>query len=204
MDCGGLNLSLIALVLSVVKDNQIGPRAKTGLWPGSSLLLLLCLALLAAGCGGYDEYSSSSASASPAGSGQGSQPAKESSAKTNPTAAMQEFLDAVASRDAEGFCQLTEPDVQRENFEAAGVPTGSECVASAEAMFAAKAPDGSEPFWEAISGATIGTAELDCPSANDCKSAVVEVRDLPLAGGGTTSAPIPLTYSDGQWRIGPL
>jgi hypothetical protein len=168
------------------------------------LALLSCLALLAAGCGGYGESSSSSSSAPVTESGKGTEPAQESSAKTDPTAAMQEFLDAVESRDAEGFCRLTEAGVQRENFEAAGVPAGGDCVASAEAMFAAKAPDGSEPFWEAIAGATIGTAELDCASAGHCESAVVEVRDLPLAGGGTTSAPINLTYSHGQWRIGPL
>jgi hypothetical protein len=168
------------------------------------LSLLSCLAVLAAGCGGYGESSPSSSSAPATDSGKGTKPAQESSAKTDPTAAMQEFLDAVEGQDAARFCRLTVPEVQRENFLAAEVLTGAPCVASAEAMFAAKAPDGSEPFWEAISGATIGTAELDCASAGHCESAVVEVRDLPLAGGGTTSAPINLTYSHGQWRIGPL
>jgi hypothetical protein len=167
--------------------------------------LLLGLTLLVAGCGSSgDSSSSASTSAAVTDSGQGTRPAQPSSAKNDPTAAMQEFLDAVQSRDAKGFCRLTEADVQRENFKAAGVPTGGGCVESAEAMFAYKAPNGTEPFWEAIAGATIGTADLQCKSADNCEAAVVEVRDLPLKGGGTTSARLPLTYRDGQWRLGPF
>jgi hypothetical protein len=186
---------------------KLSPKNPRLASPAAALLAIALIALFLAGCGGYgsdrSEGSGSTASTDTS-TASGTRLATPVTAADNPTAAMGEFLDAVKNRDAEGFCRLTEPDVQRENFEAAAVPTGEDCVESAAAMFAAKAPNGAEPFWKAIAQAGIGVAEPECKPTDHCKAAVVEVRELPLAGGGTTSAKIPLSYRDGQWRIGPL
>jgi ketosteroid isomerase-like protein len=177
-------------------------------WSSSSVCafaLFAAVALLIAGCGNSDaDASSGSAASTDSGSPSATRLATPTSARTDPTAAMQEFLDAVKSGDAAGFCRLTTLDVQRSNFKAANLPPGDDCVASAAAMFKTKAPSGAEPFWEAIAQATIGKADVHCDSTEHCESAVVEVRDLPLAGGGTTMAPVTMTYRQGQWRIGPL
>jgi hypothetical protein len=118
---------------------------------------------------------------------------------------MQEFISSLARHDAGGFCRLTSPTLQRENFAAAGLPPGGGCLQRARAMFAARRPDGSQPWWALAAQAKVGPARLHCGQhSRDCETATVTVENLPLRGGGTTSAELPMAYRDGQWRIAPF
>ncbi|HVD86755.1 MAG TPA: hypothetical protein VNB59_05045 [Solirubrobacterales bacterium] len=159
----------------------------------SIFLAVAAAALAGLGCGG-GSYGSEST---------GSGPQTASPSRADAVAVAREFLQAVSHRDAGGFCRLSLPDIHRQNFATANVPPAGSCPARAAAMFAAPRPDGSQPLWELLAGATLGPIDLHCkPGTEHCTRATIVVEDLPLRGGGTINAPLPLTLTAAGWRVG--
>jgi hypothetical protein len=103
------------------------------------------------------------------------------------------------------FCEVTSASAQEEAFSSNGAPTGASCEARAEAMFSAPVEEGAEPLWAREAQAVLGPINLHCiPGTDDCRTARIKVESLPLAGGGTTIAPMTIEHVHGRWLVGAI
>lgn len=127
-------------------------------------------------------------------------------ARKDPVAAAQGFLDSLIEQDAANFCELTLPAAQRSTFESSNAPPGASCKVRALAMFDRPVPEGSAPpLWAREARAVLGPINLHCvPGTERCPKARIRIEALPLAGGGTTIAPMTIVHSDGRWRVGAI
>lgn len=156
---------------------------------------LFVVAALIAGCG------SSSDAGSPIQpvAADGEPPAQ---AREGAEAAANEFIDSLAGRNAEAFCAVALPEIQRPNFNDANAPAG-DCEERAEAMFGVHSENGAEPAWETLSQGRVTGVKLECaPAAERCSRATVTIAEVPLRDGGTTTAPTPVSFAGGRWRVG--
>jgi hypothetical protein len=134
--------------------------------------------------------------------GYGLKHATGSNPKEEALQAAERFIQALTSREADLYCEVSLPETQKPNFADVHAPPGT-CQERAEAMFEARNPDGSEPEWEALAQARVAGVTLDCQAnVKSCGRAIVQVENLPLKGGGTTSAPLPVSFAGGRWRVG--
>jgi hypothetical protein len=70
-------------------------------------------------------------------------------------------------------------------------------------MFAAPVQEGAEPLWAREAQAVLGPINLHCiPGTENCRVARIKVESLPLAGGGTTIAPMTIELAHGRWLVG--
>jgi hypothetical protein len=166
---------------------------------------LIAVVLLMIGCGGSMGSSPSTDSATTATSEPSAVPdAGDSAAQARVKArgVAQDFLDSLTGQDAAAFCEVTLPEIQQSNFASSHIPPGS-CEERAQAMFVAPRADGTIPFWAAGAQAVIGAVEVNCAGAGGrCDAATVELENLPLRGGGTTRAPLPVSLVGGRWLVG--
>jgi hypothetical protein len=124
-------------------------------------------------------------------------------ARRDPVAAAQGFLDSLLEQDPKAFCAVTSPGAQKATFSSNGDPGGGSCEARAEAMFAAPAQQGAEPLWAREAQAVLGPINLHCvPGTENCRTARIKLEALPLAGGGTTIAPMTIVLAHGRWLVG--
>lgn len=126
-------------------------------------------------------------------------------ARRDPVAAAQGFLDSLAEQDAKAFCEVTSGPAQEATFSSNRAPAGGSCEARAGAMFAAPVADRAEPLWAREAEAVLGPINLHCvPGTENCRTARIKVEALPLAGGGTTIAPMTIELSHGRWLVGAI
>jgi hypothetical protein len=126
-------------------------------------------------------------------------------ARGDPVAAAQGFLDSLIEQDAKAFCEVTSPAAQLATFSSNKAPAGGSCEARAKAMFAAPVREGSEPLWAREAQAVLGPINLHCiPGTEDCRTARIKIESLPLAGGGTTIAPMTIELDHGRWLVGAI
>jgi hypothetical protein len=159
---------------------------------------LLAAALLA-GCGSSGSSDSSSADGTRiqpiAADGE---PAPQARAHAKDAAA--DFLAALAEKDADAFCVLALPEIQRANFAEAHAPAG-DCEERAEAMFAAIEEE-LEPSWALLSHGEVTGVKLDCePGVERCGRATVTIEDVPVRDEGTTTIHTPVSFAGGRWRV---
>ncbi len=126
-------------------------------------------------------------------------------ARRDPVAAAQGFLDSLLEEDTRAFCEVTSPGAQEATFASNGSPAGDSCEARAKAMFSTPVEEGSEPLWAREAQAVLGPINLHCiPGTENCRTARIKIEALPLAGGGTTIAPMTIELAHGRWIVGAI